>query len=117
MPDATYFRTEFESVVNRLAFATVRLCTPQEAEGILQAAKERYVVGSPRTWWLSLKHKPVTFHYPNCDGHQHLREHAPADARKCWLVLETEEAAKPVAEIDILLAPAIRVSCRTLNII
>jgi len=101
------FSVEFEHLINRLACATTRLCSAQEAQWVVKAAQERFVVDSPRAWWLSLKLKPAIFPYPTGDGFQHLREHAPAHAEKCWLVLETETTAKPVAEIDILLAPTI----------
>jgi hypothetical protein len=101
------YRGEFESLVRRLAASTIRLCAQTEAEQVVGTAHERFVIGSPRTWWLSLKNKPSVYHYPKGDGFQHLREHAPADAEQCWLILETEEDTKPVAEIDILLAPAI----------
>src|SRR5580765_3048773 len=85
------YRGEFESLVRRLAASTIRLCAQIEADQVVGIAHERFVIGSPRTWWLSLKNKPKVFHYPNGDGFQHLRDHAPADAEQCWLVLETEE--------------------------
>jgi hypothetical protein len=102
------FKLEFCRIVVELAdFGGTRLCDKEEAAAIVAKAKDRFVRGSPRSWWYSLKCTPRTYHYPDGDGFLHLAEHAPPGTGQCWLILETEEKDKPVAKMEIEVIPRV----------
>lgn len=41
----------------------VQLFTGEKRECILAELQEKFIVGNPRVWWLSLKHKPIVYSF------------------------------------------------------
>ena len=87
--------------------AKFRKCGAAEAADVVSRAKSTFVVGDPRSWWLSLKHASASHPY-DTGGHELLVAHVPAHERRCWFIPETEEELPPVFECDVdTLAPVL----------
>ena len=76
-----------------------RQCEPELAREVVGAAKETFVTGNPRSWWLSLKYSFESFDYPDAQGFSKITQHLPKDVKKCWLIPETEEPDLPVFDV------------------
>jgi len=78
-----------------------RRCDCESAKRIVQRAEERFVVDSPRSWWMSLKYPFESFDYSEGGGFEDLVRHIPQHEKSCWLIPETEEEDLPVYDIEI----------------
>jgi hypothetical protein len=77
-----------------------RQCSASDAADVVTKAKDRFVEGNPRTWWLSLK-RPCKMYPYESGGHELLLSHVPNGERRCWFIPETEETTLPVFECDV----------------
>lgn len=60
-----------------------------QATLIVDEARLRFVIGNPRSWWLSLSTRATTHQYPDSQGYLHIKSHwAPPDER-CFFIPET----------------------------
>lgn len=80
----------------------LRELAPEESRQVVATAKELFVRGNPRSWWLSLKIPAQAIEYPNATGYLHLSDHLPGAGQRFWFVPELETAELPVfdAELD-----------------
>ncbi len=81
MPNVDLIWQELNEAINQ-QFSTggvCRLLDQNEAARIVTSAQATFVIGSPRTWWLSLRERPAIFPYPNCDAPDHIANHAPSE--------------------------------------
>lgn len=80
----------------------LRELAPEEARQVVATAKELFVRGDPRSWWLSLKIPAQAIEYPNATGYLHLGDHLTGTGQRFWFVPELETAELPVfdAELD-----------------
>ena len=97
--------SEIEKEIDRviqalhLPLGNIAKCDSATAEYVITEARERFVDGNPRSWWLSLRHAADVFVYPDNTIHTHLTEHIPVDQESCWFVPETEEETPPVYDL------------------
>ena len=76
-------------------------CSEEKAREIVREAKERFVEGNPRSWWLALKGDPDVHSHPDGNGMRALRGHIPPMDMDCWFIPETEEEELPVYDVRI----------------
>jgi hypothetical protein len=86
--------------------------SPPEAGRACQAAKDQFVVGNPRAWWLGLKHPAERHEFPSGSGCQFVQELVPAADDRCWFIPETEEDDLPVYDVLIADVPRVLGRCR-----
>jgi hypothetical protein len=75
----------------------LRRCAPIEESNIVREGMQRFVNGSPRSWWLSLKRKGKRVSVDH--GFLHLAELIPPRDSLCWLIPETDREHLPVFEL------------------
>ncbi|QSQ21766.1 hypothetical protein JY651_42550 [Pyxidicoccus parkwayensis] len=85
--------------------------TPAQAREVVGRAKDAFVRGEPRAWWLSLNHEPAVFPYPKGDAARHLLEHVPVSEGWCWFVPECDEEQYPVFKVRIERIPRVLLEC------
>jgi hypothetical protein len=78
-----------------------RKCAPDQAKGIVERARDRFVFNNPRAWWMSLKHPYESFNYSDGFGFEDLIRHIPEGNEKCWFVSETEKEYAPVFDVNV----------------
>jgi len=78
-----------------------RKCAPDHAKLIVGKARERFVIGNPRAWWMALKQPFESFDYSEGLGFEDLIRHIPTGNDKCWFVPETEEEYPPVFDATV----------------
>jgi hypothetical protein len=61
-----------------------------EAKHVYDTAKEKFVSGNPRVWWLKLKHKPIVVHTGESPEFSYLERNWPADDSRCYFIPENE---------------------------
>lgn len=82
-----------------------------EAAEVIRNARERFVAGNPRSWWMSLKVQPRCYAYPDSEGYRHLGEHWTSASEKCWLIPETEEPQLPVYSTELKVVARLLAEC------
>jgi hypothetical protein len=101
---------QLEEAARRLGFeGRCRKCASEEASRLVDRVKEAFVDGDPSQWWTSLKGVTRSVPYASGDGPDHLLEHIPADAARCWLL--TDEEAPSVYEIETGIAASLIREC------
>jgi hypothetical protein len=73
----------------------------EEARQVLATAKELFVRGSPRSWWLSLKAPAQAFAYPDATGYLHLADHLTGAGARFWFIPELEVDELPVFDAEL----------------
>lgn len=81
--------------LNRLGFPAAPLPT-DEAQQIVKNAREVFVAGNPRAWWLSLQCKPEVRSSEGC----RLESLLPVTAGSHWFIPETETNELPVYSLS-----------------
>ena len=67
-----------------------------QAKIIVDEARLRFVIGNPRSWWLSLSMPATTYNYSNSQCYLHIKDHwAPPDD-KCFFIPEIEHQSLAV---------------------
>lgn len=76
-----------------------------DSKQLVAKAKAKYVLGNPRTWWLSLKlpFKQFEYDFPS----ENLIKHVPKGEEKCYWIPETEEDELIVYETYLHIIPHI----------
>lgn len=74
----------------------------EEARQVLATAKELFVRGNPRSWWLSLKTPAQAFEYPDATGYLHLADHLAGAGPRFWFIPELEVDELPVFDAELL---------------
>jgi hypothetical protein len=73
--------------------------SPAQAHEVYHAAKDRFVEGDPRSWWLALKQPADCHEVPKGDGCMVVHTLVPPSNERCWFIPETEEAELLVYDI------------------
>lgn len=95
--------SSFESALRALAVppTEVMRASPDAARQIQQEAMKAFVVNNPRAWWMALRHRQASVHFPQGDGHRHLQDYVPASQSRAWFIIETGQAALPVYDVEV----------------
>ena len=88
----------------RLTTLDVQALAPSEANAIVDRAMRKFVIGNPRSWWLSLAVQHETLTEPVRHELNGLRALVPTSVERCYFVPETGTSAYMVfdAKIDCL---------------
>lgn len=74
----------------------MRELAQDEARQVLATAKDLFVRGNPRSWWLSLKVPAQAVQYPDATGYLHLADHLIGADQRFWFIPELETDDLPV---------------------
>ena len=93
---------EIKTIIQQNEFPTheIKVCGDFEAKNIFEKAKDIFVVGNPRVWWLSLKYPFNSFPYEDAKGYENLRKYIPNE-KSFWFIPEIEDNLF-VAEVTII---------------
>ena len=79
----------------------------QSAAEVSDQVMRRFVVGTPRAWWMSLAVPTET----RSSSDYRLLDVLPEQQGRCWFILETEEKHLPVFDIDVKDVAAVLGEC------
>ena len=79
----------------------LRELASEEAHQVLATAKELFVHGNPRSWWLNLKIPAQAVQYPNATGYLHLADHLSGVGERFWFIPELETNDLPVFDAEL----------------
>lgn len=86
-------------------------CDREKAREVAGLAKERFVRGNPRVWWLALKQPHEAYPYQKEEWPECLMRHVPPKARSCWLIIESDSDDYPVYKAVISEIPNVLGEC------
>ncbi|HWQ33701.1 MAG TPA: DUF6756 family protein [Blastocatellia bacterium] len=94
---------EIEKAIAALGLpkSRIRRCDADEALAIQQKARDIFVVGTPRVWWLALRHPFQSHVFDETTGLDFLDYLIPHNDQRCWFIPESEESLLPVYDADI----------------
>lgn len=106
---------EIDGVLERLRIPREQFERQGLAEGrrVVTAARDRFVVGDPRVWWLSPRLPCRTSPYAQEHWAECLRRELPPGTSACWLVIETDEGKEdlPVYRVQARHLPPVLGEC------
>ena len=109
---------EIETPVSSVLAALRQLRVPEDefrrfddatAATIVERARDKFVVGRPRVWWLQLKMPKRVFDYEFV--FQHLLEHIPARDTRVWFIPDGETPERAVFDVDKKWLPLVLNEC------
>lgn len=86
-------------------------CDHGKTREIVSLAKERFVRGNPRAWWLALKQPYKTYPYRKGEWPDCLMRNVPPNTRSCWLIIESDSDDYPVYRAAIAEIPNVLGEC------
>jgi hypothetical protein len=95
-------KRQIAAAMKKLGFPPDRFdrCDERKAADVARLAKQRFVNGNPRVWWLGLKepYEAHEYHDPN-EWAKRLRDVVPRDTERCWLIVESDREAYTVYDV------------------
>lgn len=79
------------------------------AAKVVAQARDKFVVGDPRIWWLDLKLPGSVFNYEFV--FQHLLAHIPAKDTRVWFIPDGETPERAVFDVDKKWLPLVLNEC------
>ncbi len=79
------------------------------AKKVVAEARDKFVVGRPRIWWLALKLPKRVFDYEFV--FQHLLEHIPTQDIRVWFIPDGERPERAVFDVDKKWLPLVLNEC------
>jgi hypothetical protein len=87
-------------------------CEPAKANDVARTARERFVTGNPRVWWLGFRKPYETVPYGSReDLTRSLNVAIPSGSARCWLIAESESEIYPVFEGEIVAIVSVLKEC------
>jgi hypothetical protein len=105
---------ELEDAVEQLELSTPQFskCDSPKASDVARTAKQRFVSGNPRVWWLGFQQPYETFPYRSPDDWaQRLESVIPHGTTRCWLIAESSSETYPVYDVDVATVAAVLEEC------
>jgi hypothetical protein len=88
--------TAIRSAIVRLSLAAKEIMDATAAKRITDEVRRRFVVGSPRAWWMNLAVAAETADSTSV----RLIDVLPEKKCRCWLIPEVETTAWPVFDVE-----------------
>ena len=98
--------SSIRSAILRLGL-NVKELNATQARNVNKEAIHRYVVGSPRAWWMSLTVQPETADSTVVK----LMDVIPGKTGRCWLIPEVDSSSGPVFDVEVRNIQAILNEC------
>jgi len=107
--EETSLRSELSHVLKAMGLQSFEF---ENKEQIIACVEEKFIVGTPRAWWLSLAIKPEVFSYPDNSGFQHILEVAPLTNDEVWFIVDEDNEEKFLFSVPLCEVPRIIEGCR-----